>query len=120
EEKRRLLARMAPSPVPIASGPAMRLGQRDARVPALLARLGLPLLTDDLLDADVDAAIRLFQQGQGIPVDGVAGANTLDLMNLDDAGRVARIDVNLERWRWLMRVLPATRVQVNVADYFLQ
>lgn len=120
EEKRRLLARMAPSPVAIASGRTMKLGQRDARVPELRARLGLPLLTDDLFDADVDAAIRLFQQGQGIPVDGVAGANTLDLLNLDDAGRIARIDVNLERWRWLMRVLPATRVQVNVADYFLQ
>jgi murein L,D-transpeptidase YcbB/YkuD len=125
EEKRRLLARGAtPSlPIeagPIAAGPLLRLGRSNPRVPALRARLGLRAGSDDRFDAELDAAVRAFQQSQGLAVDGVVGPNTLDLLNVTDAERITRIDVNLERWRWLMRALPATRVQVNVADYTLQ
>lgn len=135
EEKRRLLARGATSPTPpgtepfeagpagsgpIEPGPLLRLGKSDPRVPALRARLGLPAGADDRFDAELDAAVRGFQQSQGLAVDGVVGPNTLDLLNVTDAERITRIDVNLERWRWLMRALPATRVQVNVADYTLQ
>jgi murein L,D-transpeptidase YcbB/YkuD len=89
-------------------------------VPALRARLGLPAGADERFDAELDAAVRAFQQSQGLAVDGLVGPNTLDLLNVTDAERITRIDVNLERWRWLMRALPATRVQVNVADYSLQ
>lgn len=126
EEKRRLLARRAAPPTlttadgPIAPGPLLRLGKRDPRVPALRARLDLPTGADDLFDAELDAAVRAFQQSQGLAIDGIVGRNTLDLLNITDAERITRIDVNLERWRWLMRALPATRVQVNVADYTLQ
>jgi murein L,D-transpeptidase YcbB/YkuD len=86
----------------------------------LRARLDLPAGTDDLFDGELDAAVRAFQQSQGLAIDGIVGRNTLDLLNITDAARITRIDVNLERWRWLMRALPATRVQVNVADYTLQ
>jgi len=120
EEKRRLLARSAAPPPAVSAGPLLRLHDLGTRVLELRARLGVAPLHDHRFDAALDAAVREFQQEQGLAVDGVVGPNTLQLLNMTDAERTRRIDVNLERWRWLMRTLPETRIQVNVAEFGLE
>jgi murein L,D-transpeptidase YcbB/YkuD len=125
EEKQRLAARGTGAPPPVSGGKLLRRGDRGPRVAELRARLAVPApfagqADETLFDAELDAAVRRFQAEQGLAVDGIVGPDTLDLLNISDAARIERIDVNLERWRWLMRTLPPTRVQVNVADYALQ
>ena len=121
-EKRRLRAAAPTAPLhaPIEPGPLLRKDSHGPRVAALRARLGLPEPHDPLFDTALEDAVRYFQQTQGLAIDGIVGANTLELLNLTDAARITRIDVNLERWRWLMQALPGRHVQVNVADYSLR
>lgn len=119
DEKRRLRARGAAPPATVSAGPLLRLHDVGTRVLELRARLGVAPLDDPCFDAGLDAAVRALQQEQGLAVDGVVGPNTLQLLNMTDAERIRHIDVNLERWRWLMRVLPDTRIQVNVAEFEL-
>lgn len=123
EEKRRLVARSGrgtPNPPPVSGGPLIRPGDQGPRVIELRARLGVPPAEELHYDQGLEAAVRQFQQDEGLTVDGIVGQNTLELLNITDASRIARIDINLERWRWLMRDLPPTRVQVDVSGYALR
>jgi len=122
EEKRRLLATVATPPdVPtVTPGPLLRPGVQGVRVNELRARLGLPAHADARFDTELETVVRGFQAQHGLAADGIVGPQTLELLNLSDADRIQRIDVNMERWRWLMQTLPATHVQVNVADFTLR
>lgn len=117
EEKRRLAARADAPPVPVSSGPLLKRGSTGPRVAELRARLEVEGDPGQPFDAALETAVRCFQAGAGLVVDGIVGANTLEMLNLTDAERIRRIDVNLERWRWLMRELPATHIEVDVAAY---
>ena len=59
----------------------------------------------------------------GLKPTGVADAATIAALNVPMAARVNEIRANLERWRWLPRPLPATRVEVDAAtgtmDYYV-
>jgi murein L,D-transpeptidase YcbB/YkuD len=98
------------------------VGASDARVPALRKRL---MAEDGAVQTDVDQpevfdpalqqAVQRFQQRYGLRADGVIGAPTMEALNVPVGGRILQIEANMERWRWLPRELPATRVQVNIA-----
>lgn len=45
-----------------------------------------------------------------------AGAGTADMSRQE---RLAKLRVNMERWRWLPRAFPQTRVEVRIAEYQL-
>lgn len=66
-----------------------------------------------LFDAALEEALRAFQAAHAIAVDGVAGPETFRALDASPAERVAQIDANLERWRWLPRPMPADRVEVD-------
>jgi murein L,D-transpeptidase YcbB/YkuD len=55
-----------------------------------------------------------FQTRHGLVPDGVLGPGTRAELNAPAEQRLAQIDANLERWRWLPP-LPADRVEVNIA-----
>ncbi|MFW2541826.1 L,D-transpeptidase family protein [Primorskyibacter sp. 2E107] len=73
-------------------------------------------------DADMEAAVRLFQEDHGIEADGIVGPTTMREINTAPEERLKSIIVAMERERWLNR--PEGRgkrhVLVNLVDYHAQ
>jgi len=112
----------------IGAGPTLRPGDIDPRVPALRLRLATtgdlgvapaaPLPPyDTTYDADLEAAVRRFQQRHGLTPDGAIGAGTLAAMNVPVSARIDQIRVNMERARWVMHELKGDFVLVDVAGF---
>jgi murein L,D-transpeptidase YcbB/YkuD len=110
---------------PIPAGAALKPGARDPRVPALRARLAAtgelaPVSSESdalIFDDSVLAAVRAFQSANGLDADGTVGTGTLVALNRPIDARIAQIQVNLERGRWLLHDLDPTFVVVNVAGF---
>lgn len=110
----------------IAPGPALARGRRGKRVAALRIRLAA---TGDLeeadtaghhgYDADVQAAVASFQARHGLEVDSAAGPATLAALNVPVARRIAQIEINLERLRWLPNQFGDRYILVNIPAYHL-
>jgi murein L,D-transpeptidase YcbB/YkuD len=96
------------------------LDGRDSRSQALISRLAQedPSLASSPAPSvdDVRAALTRFQARNGIHADGRATEATLAALNVPIDARIAKIAVNLERWRWLQRGFEDTYVLVNVPD----
>jgi len=114
-------SRMGEEGPPVAAGGLIHAGSKDKRVPAIAARLNDAGYLDDAAASGaaygppmVDAVKRL-QKDNGLRVDGVIGAATLQAINAGPAQRARTLAVNLERRRWLTRNPPATRIDVNTA-----
>ncbi len=111
----------------------IHVGDTNSRVPAIAAQLvddeylapGTPVTApfDPLaLPADptlynrhIADAIERLQRDYGIAADGIIGAETLAVLNLQPGDRAQALAVALERLRWLTRAPPATRIDVNTA-----
>lgn len=108
---------------PIASGPALAVGKKDAGVPAIRHRLAI---SEDLrkeydngsdaYDEDLRRGVEHFQRRHHLPV-GDLGRLTLDAMNVPVSKRIDQIRLNLERARWILRDVPKRLVVVNVAAF---
>ena len=100
-------------------GTALREGDRGIAVAHLRMRLtaeGFLRTPDgDLFDREVTRALASFQDAHALETDGVLGPVTLAALNVSAKDRLAQIDANLERWRWLPRDLPSERLEVDVA-----
>jgi L,D-transpeptidase YcbB len=64
--------------------------------------------------AKVHAALIEFQRRHGLAPDGKLTKTTLAALNVTAQDRLAQIDANLERWRWLPARLPDDRIEVDV------
>lgn len=113
------VARLAP---PVPAGPALKPGDRDARVVALRARLGLKEQAPDpqLYDKAVADAVRAFQRSKGLKADGVLGSGTLAYLNAKPANVVSKILINMERARWLPAEMPNRYLMADVAGFTLR
>jgi murein L,D-transpeptidase YcbB/YkuD len=107
---------------PIADGPPLSLGASSSRVAALRLRLAAedpsaPTGGDDpeTFDQPLVAAVIKFQKRYGQVADGVVGPPTLQALNEPVGQRILQIEANMERWRWMPRTLPPSRIQVNTA-----
>lgn len=120
----------------IETGPALHPGDRDVRVLYLRDRLQaeglMPVLPwpapdqfaefiDAMMTYDdaVEAAVMDVQRFAHMEADGIARAETIDWLNIPVGYRIAQIEANLERLRWLPRDPAAPRVEVNLPDYRL-
>ena len=65
-------------------------------------------------------ALKKFQDRHGLLGDGKLGNATMIELNVPAEARARQIAVNLERWRWLPRQIPADRIWVNTASAQLQ
>ncbi|MEJ2625117.1 MAG: L,D-transpeptidase family protein [Pseudolabrys sp.] len=107
----------------IPDGPLIHPGQKDARIPAIRARLGVRSRKpgDTTYDRRLVNIIRGMQQSAGLGVDGVIGGKTLAKINGPSRAKVIdTVEANMERWRWLPRDLGDTYVMVNVPDFTLK
>ncbi|ODT78205.1 MAG: hypothetical protein ABS76_24665 [Pelagibacterium sp. SCN 64-44] len=109
----------AERPVPIAEGPVLRPGNSDARLPAIRDRLKLAPSASATYDAATVAAVKDFQQGQGLEVDGIIGPATIAAFNGGAATRREDIIANMERWRWMPSDLGEFNVFVNIPEFRL-
>ena len=87
----------------------------DPRLELLMQRLRV----EDPEAADPLTAVKRYQQRNGLTADGRVGAQTLAMLNVPAAERVAQIGANLERWRWLPRTFETRYIAVNVPDQTL-
>lgn len=109
----------------IPEGPLIRPADTDPRVPAIARRLvqrgfleGASLTRHETqtYGPALEEAVRRLQERAGLRLDGVVGPETLAELNQSPADRARQLAVNLERWRWLARRPPDSRIDVNVAD----
>jgi L,D-transpeptidase YcbB len=108
---------------PIAAGALLKVGKKDARVPAIRHRLAISedLRKEldngsDVYDEELRLAVEHFQKRHRLPV-GDLGRLTVDAMNVPVGKRIDQIRLNLERARWILRDVPKRLVLVNVAAF---
>lgn len=105
-------------------GPTLKPGARGARVVALRQRLAAsgdlasaPASDPALFDEGLAAAVQLFQARHGLEADGAVGRRTLAALNVGVAERIAQIQVNLERIRWVAQDLTGDFLLVDIAGF---
>jgi murein L,D-transpeptidase YcbB/YkuD len=108
----------------VSAGPELKQGSTGLRVAALEARLAVedPTVAVDaapIFDEALTQALMRAQKRFGLNPNGILDKRTLDALNTPVERRVDQIVANMERWRWLPQVLPADRIQVNVAAAIL-
>ncbi|MCF6443194.1 murein L,D-transpeptidase [Nereida sp. MMG025] len=68
-------------------------------------------------DANLQKAVQLFQQANGLSPDGVAGASTIAAINVPMESRLQQVIVAMERERWMNRPRGKRHVMVNLTDF---
>ena len=103
----------------LSEGPVLRQGNIGPGVLALRRRLeaegdaasGAP--APDRFDPDLRSALSDYQSRNGLEVDGVLGPATLRHLNTPAEFRLAQVDANMERRRWMPRSLPEDRLEID-------
>lgn len=106
---------------PLPKSQVFGIGNRGAPVAALRLRLSAEgydiadTFEPAVFDASLKEALKAFQHGHGLPETGRLDAVTRAALDVPAKDRLAQIEANLERWRWLPHVLPADRLELDVA-----
>ncbi len=106
----------------IGSGPVLKVGMQDDRVPILRERLGVLGDGGTTYDKAVADAVKKFQGDNNIAATGTLTAPTvqaLDGGNLKPDQQADIIVANMERWRWMPHQFADTYVLVNLPDFTL-
>jgi len=118
-ELRQAAPAMAQRAIP--TGPVLKVGMKDDRVPLIRARFGLDrvIASDDLLyDTRVAEAVAGFQKANGLSASGTLTPRTVAALS---GGQPARLEdeiiANMEHWRWMPRDMGQDRIEVNIPDY---
>lgn len=110
----------------LGEGETLKPGVSDPRLPLLRRRLEIegdlaPAQAADpnLYDADVEAAVRRFQERTGLDPDGVLGKRTTSELNLPVSRRIEQLRASLERARWVFRDVEEDLLVVDIAGFKL-
>jgi L,D-transpeptidase YcbB len=128
----------------IPDGPTIKPGMSDPRVPVLRSRLqvtkdlpaggaaapapppiGAPAPEGaattapaaEIYDAELEGAVKRFQERHGLTADGAVGPATRAAMNVPVEQRIDQIRINLERARWVLHEMKGEFVLVDVAGF---
>ncbi|MFT3987480.1 L,D-transpeptidase family protein [Aestuariivirga sp.] len=109
---------------PIATGPRVKPGATDDRLPAVrdrLEELGSPVAEaadEYVLDADLSKALKAFQKTSKLKATGGLDDATVKALNSHSGQRdLDRLVINLERIRWLPKDMGSRNVFVNQAAF---
>jgi L,D-transpeptidase YcbB len=114
------------------TGPLVKPGQRDSRIPDLRTRLVDSGLLDpedgivadenrELLDKPLAIAIKAFQKQNKLKATGLLDANLVKVLNADPSiDQRNKLIVNMERMRWLPASLGDRYVFVNQPGFYAQ
>ena len=72
-----------------------------------------------VFDANVQSALRAFQEHNGLKATGALDAATIAAMNVPLAERIRQVALNLERWRWMPDDLGDRHFIVNIPYFHL-
>ena len=103
----------------VPAGRPLKLDARSARVPALRQRLaeeGYVVAAGadpGVFDQPLKDALTDYQTHQGLDASGALDAATHEAFEVPPDARLAAIDANLERARWLPRAMPPDRIEVD-------
>ena len=107
--------------------PKLEKGMRNPDIALLRNRLAITqgyiedtIYDKNLFDQSLYEQVLLFQLRNGLTADGVVGKATIEALNIPVEDRIATIDANLERWRWLSNDLGERYIKVNIANFELQ
>lgn len=108
----------------VPSGASLKPRATDARIPAVRKRLSasgeLPSgesTDNELYDAELEAAVKRFQDHHRLTADGAIGRSTLEAMNVSTRARADQVRVNMERARWVLGGLRDTFLLVNLPAF---
>ena len=107
---------------PIGPGKAPKVGAADPRAPALRERLAAegyaapPPPDPKIYDPALALALSAFQAAHGLEASGRLTEETIAALNVPAADRLAVIDANLVRARWLPTQPPPDRIEVDTGD----
>ncbi len=110
---------------PVPGGVTLRPGDSHTHVRALrerLAELGYldrGVTNSDYFDEVLAGAVRRLQGDFSIDIDGVAGPQTFEAINVPLSARVEQLRVNLDRLRWISQDISEDYLVVNIAGYEL-
>ena len=108
------------------TGPKMQKGETGERVAALIKRLaveypggGESSVPEAEFGITVEQKVIQFQNRHGLEPDGVVGNATITALNITPEEKIRRIEINMERWRWLPEDIGNRYILVNIADFKL-
>lgn len=101
---------------PIIPAKRLKVGSRSEAVRILRERLGLGNESDHY-DNDLKAAVKQFQQSNQLQADGVAGRNTINVLNQHADNHLEKLAINLERHRWIHTPKNQNYVWVNIPAF---
>jgi len=112
---------------PVKISKTIKVGDSNGGMPNLRERLDFwkylapyALEHEKEYDSTMFAAVKKFQQRNGLEPDGALGKNTIDALNQSPADMIDKASVNMERLRWLPDTLRgAEMILVNIANYQL-
>lgn len=70
-----------------------------------------------MYDSDIQAAVRALQERHGLTVTGIVDDATRASMNVAIHARIAQVEINLERWRWMPDDFGERHLLVNIPAY---
>lgn len=109
----------------IANAGTVKLGQSNEIIGKLRNRLAqenyntIAPQDPNYFDEGLKAKLTLYQKMHGLKQNGELNENTIKSLNVSAKDRLAQIDLNLERERWLPRNNPPTRIEANIPTQYL-